>query len=114
MNKLTGFVLVGIVFGWIVRFVIIAVIVFIVFGSVAQLFTGSEPPAADKAIYAIQSYTEVDGFKRPSRIYFTNEILYEDNLPVVKEYWRLDGEDYKHVKEERVFTEPITIVRRTQ
>lgn len=108
--KAIGFI---IVLGWIGRLAFLALGGLVIVGLLSQFGGADKPPDTDKAVYAIQSYTDVEGIVRPSRIYFTNDIVYEDGFPVIKDYWKLDGDDYKKVNEERVFTEPIKIVRRT-
>jgi len=100
-----------IIFTWIVRIGVLAIIAFIVLGGLAFFFNNSEPPSPDDAQYGIQTYSD-DGMRIPSRIYFTNEIVYEGNEPTVNDYWAFDGKDYKHIKKDRIFTEPITIVSR--
>jgi len=106
-------VLLFIVLGWIFRIAVMLVVVFIGFGAIAFLGNDAEPPKADKAQYAIQTYS-TDGAMIPSRIYFTDEVVFNDNLPSVNDYWWFDGESYHHIKKERVFTEPVEIVRRVQ
>jgi len=102
-----------IVFTWILRLVFLAVAVFFLFGVGAFLFNDTEPPSAKKAQYAIQTFSTDDN-KIPSRIYFANEITYEGKIPSTPEYWWFDGENYKHIKKDRVFNEPTEIIRRTQ
>ena len=115
MKKITVFVIVGVVFVWLLRAGLIVAVLFIALGSILQVTGGNEPPVTGDAKYAIQSYSiDAWGNRIPSRVYFADVITYENQLPVVPEYWKLEGEDYKHVKEERVFTEPIKIVGRIQ
>jgi len=106
--------IVGIFFiiGWIMRIVVLLVIAFIGFGAIAFISNDSEPPLPDKAQYGIQTYSD-DGLRIPSRIYFTDDIIYDGSTPKIDDYWWFDGESYKHVKKERVFNEPFTVVRRT-
>jgi len=106
---------IGLIFiiGWVLRIGILLVGIFIFAGVGAFLFDNSTPPSPDKAEFAIQTYSE-DGQKTPSRVYYANEIVYDGNLPVIEEYWVFDGEDYKQVKKQRIFTEPIRIVRRVR
>ena len=101
------------VIAWVARIAIGLLFLFILLGGIAFAVNKSEPPSPDKAVYAIQTYS-ADGLKIPSRIYFTDEIVYDGNLPVVTDYWKFDGENYKRIKNERIFTEPVTIVRRTK
>jgi len=107
-------ILIFVIMGWVLRIVVMLVVAFVFLGGALALVLGnSTPPSLDKAQYAIQTYSD-DELRVPSRIYFTDEIIPEGNLPTVKDYWWFDGEKYKHTKELKVFTEPTKIVRRTQ
>lgn len=114
-NTLAGAALFTLILTSIARIAILGLGFMFFAGIIAQVIgTEQQPPKYDEAQYAIQSYTIVEDHKRPSRIYFTNDIEYINNQPVVHEYWWLDGEKYRKVEDDRVFTEPIKIVRRTQ
>jgi len=102
------------IIGWIFRIIVMLVVVFIGFGALAFFVNkDTAPPHIEKAQYAIQTYSS-DNMKIPSRIYFTNDIVYNGSTPMVEEYWKFDGEKYKLVKEPREFTELFTVVRRTR
>lgn len=109
MRKLGLFILLG----WLFRIVIIAVFVLFGLGAIVFLTDNTAPPPPDKAQYSIQTYS-TDGMMTPSRIYFTDEIIPKGDTPIIKDYWWFDGENYKHVKKDREFTEPIKIVRRAK
>jgi len=102
-----------IIFTWILRIVFLVFAAFFLSGVFAVLSNNDEPPSREKAQYGVQTFS-TDGFMIPSRIYFANEITYEGKIPSTSEYWWFDGEDYKHVKKNRVFNEPVEIIRRAQ
>jgi len=100
------------IMAWFVRIIVGLVLLFIGFGAIAFIANDSDPPLPDKAQYGIQTYSS-DGLKIPSRIYFTDDIIYDGKTPIINDYWWFDGDSYKHVKKEKVFNEPFTVVRRT-
>lgn len=102
-----------VIVGWILRLVVGAFLLLVILGGLVFATNNTEPPSPDKAQYAIQTYSD-DGMRIPSRIYFTNEVVYNGNIPTVKDYWKYDGEKYQHVKSEKELTGIVTIVRRTQ
>lgn len=102
-----------ILLGWVARIAVMLVVVFIGFGALAFVVNDDTPPDANKAAYAIQTFS-TDGLRVPSRIYFTNEVYPDGELPVINNYWWFDGEKYHYIKGEKSFTEPIEIVRRNR
>lgn len=102
-----------VVLGWLARITVLLAVVFIGFGAIAFLVNDDTPPDVDKAAYAIQTFS-TDGLRVPARIYFTNAVFPDGELPVIKDYWWFDGEKYHYIKGEKTFTEPVEIVKRSK
>ncbi len=99
---------------WSWRIVFLAFVVIFAIAFKEAFFDNSQPPKADKALFAIQSYSgDGNGKLVPSRVYYTNSLTNEGTTPrTVGGYWWFDGKQYKHSGKERLFTEPIKVVKR--
>ena len=103
------------VISWVVKLVLIgAVVLFLLAGGIAYFIAKPvTPPSMDDAGWAIQTYSQ-DGMNIPSRIYFTNDIVYESGIAIMGNYWSFDGKKYRYVKDERELPPNTDIVRREQ
>lgn len=95
---------VGKVVLWIYRIIIIAVVVFIIYGLVNfYLNRPAEPPTLAEAPWAVQTFSN-DGKYIPSRFYLANKVeILEDGTPKITDYWTYDGKGYHHQDGERLF-----------
>lgn len=88
----------GRVISWIVRGIGIFILLMVVTGTFAYCARPGEAPAADKAPYAFQTYSQ-DEMKIPSRIYYSKAVEMVDNCPVIGPgYWTFDGKGYNYHK----------------
>ncbi len=106
-----------ILFRWVPRLILIAIILFLFVGVIAYLVKSDEPPSVKDAPWAIQTYSN-DEFRIPSRIFYAKEVEIIDSTPIIKEYWSYDGAKYKHHKKDKAFPVDvygnIGITRRVQ
>ena len=94
----------AIVVTWVVRFIGLVVVLLLIAGTVSYCQMGKqvEAPEIEKAPWAIQTYSN-DEMRIPSRIYFAETLEYDGNTPVIKNYYRLDGDNFVFVKGEKRF-----------
>lgn len=102
---------------WSVRAIGVIAFLLLIAGVIGFFVQPTVEPSAEKAPWAIQTYSN-DRFRLPSRIYIAENIEYkEDGTPAIKGYWTYDGKNFYHKRGEKEFPfdqyGKIDIVRRT-
>ena len=92
----------GNVVKWIVRLIGILALLMLIAGVASFFIRPGEIPDVDKAPWSIQTYSN-DEMRVPSRIYYAQELIMDDNTPVIVNYWTYDGEKYHYHKGELPF-----------
>lgn len=99
---------------WLFFIFLTGVVLVMLVGGVSYFFyKATEAPSVESAPYAIQTYSQ-DGMMVPSRVYYASEIRIQDGYPVIKTYWKLDGERYKKQNGEKTLPTNSRIIRREQ
>lgn len=101
---------------WGKRLLILTILFFIAVGVISAFATPGEPPDAEKALWAIQTYSN-DAMRIPSRVYYASTLEFDDaGTPIISNYWIFDGKEFHKQRGSKAFPSTdygnIDIVRR--
>src|SRR3990167_6461051 len=104
MSRIGKVFFTGIIVIWVVRLIGIVFLLLLLGGVISFIMvSATESPSIDKALWAIQTYSN-DAMRIPSRIYYAQKITYlEDGTPVIIGYWLLSGGKFKFVRGDKPF-----------
>jgi hypothetical protein len=67
----------------------------------------ANPPGADEAPWAVQTYIRSGGQLIAGRVYYGREFSSQEGEPAISGYWAFDGKGYDYHRGEIVFDEDL-------
>jgi len=101
---------------WLMRIIFIAVLLFFLSGIPVFFLNRGAEPSVDKAPWAVQTYSYVNGEALPLRLYYGEEYSVMDGEPALAGYWSYDGKRYTYHKQVKLFPKSewgaVSVIRR--